>query len=92
MSIEAAIPASMVVHSVEDADALMVTVQTAAAQVHDWMTETAKIGNPMAMLRRMKFEEVGFHPIGGHKLNLIEQVNQTWTYAVAIAGAMLEFG
>jgi hypothetical protein len=33
----------------------------------------------------MKFETVGFHPIQGHSLNLVEQINQTWTYAVALA-------
>jgi hypothetical protein len=27
---------------------------------------------------------IGFHPIEGHPLNLMEQINQTWTYAVAL--------
>lgn len=35
-------------------------------------------------LRRMKFEKIGFHPIEGRPLNLIEQVNQTFTYLVAL--------
>lgn len=35
----------------------------------------------------MKFEAVGFHPSMGHPINLIEQLNQTWTYAVALAAA-----
>lgn len=39
------------------------------------------------MLRRMKFEAIGFHPIEDRPLNLVEQINQTWTYAVAIAAA-----
>ncbi len=39
------------------------------------------------MLERMKFEPVGFHPIEGYTLNLVEQINQTWTFAVAIAAA-----
>jgi hypothetical protein len=34
----------------------------------------------------MKFEQVGFHPLEDRPLNIIEQINQTWTFAVAIAG------
>ena len=30
---------------------------------------------------------MGLHPILGHRLNAIEQVNQTWTYAAALAAA-----
>ena len=87
MSIKATIPTSLVVHTVDDADTLMGTIRAAAAQVHDWIAETATIGNPMAMLKHMKFDRVGFHPIEGHALNMVEQINQTWTYAVAIAAA-----
>ncbi len=43
-------------------------------------------GDPLEMLRRIKFEPVGFHPIEGHALNIVEQVNQTWTFCVALAG------
>ena len=35
--------------------------------------------------RRMKFETVGFHPVDGCALNVVEQINQTWTYTVALA-------
>ena len=35
----------------------------------------------------MKFETAGFHPIQGHALNVVEQINQTWTYLVALAAA-----
>jgi hypothetical protein len=40
--------------------------------------------SPTESLRRMKFEQVGFHPIEGRPLNLIEQINQTFTYLVAL--------
>ena len=39
------------------------------------------------MLRRMKFEPVGFHPIEGYALNIVEQINQTWTFCVARVAA-----
>jgi hypothetical protein len=35
----------------------------------------------------MKFAAVGYHPIDGRALNLVEQINQTWTYLVALAAA-----
>jgi hypothetical protein len=41
-------------------------------------------GTPIDVLRRMKFETIGFHPVFGHALNLIEQVNQTFTFLVAL--------
>ena len=47
----------------------------------------AQTGDPLELLRRMKFETIGFHPIDGCALNFIEQINQTWTYAVALAAA-----
>ena len=50
-----------------------------------WLAEQS--GDPLEMLRRIKFEPVGFHPIEGHALNIVEQVNQTWTFCVALAAA-----
>ncbi len=35
----------------------------------------------------MKFETRGFHPIHGHALNIVEQINQTWSYTVALVAA-----
>jgi hypothetical protein len=39
------------------------------------------------MLKSMKFETVGRHPVEDRPLNIVEQINQTWTYAVAAAAA-----
>ncbi|MES0038623.1 hypothetical protein NKJ74_25730 [Mesorhizobium sp. M0046] len=39
------------------------------------------------MLRQIKFEPVAFHSIEDRALNFIEQINQTWTFAVAIGAA-----
>ena len=41
----------------------------------------------MQLLRSMKFEAIGRHPIADHALNVVEQINQTFTYAVALAAA-----
>ena len=75
----------LIVRTVEDADCLMARIRASAARIHDWIA--AQTGDPLDMLRRMKFETVGFHPIEGHPLNLVEQINQTWTFAVALAAA-----
>ena len=42
------------------------------------------VSSPMEMFKQMKFEQIGFHPVEGHPLNLIEQLNQTFTYLVAL--------
>ena len=44
-------------------------------------------GDPLDMLRRMRFESVSFLPIEGHALNIVEQLNQTWTFCAALTAA-----
>ncbi|MGC2208479.1 MAG: hypothetical protein WA532_00080 [Candidatus Korobacteraceae bacterium] len=80
-----AIPSHLTVQTVGDADRLMEQIRTAAVKVQNWIATQS--GDPLDMLRRMKFNAVGFHPIKGHALNVVEQINQTWTFAVAIAAA-----
>jgi hypothetical protein len=75
----------MLVRTMEDIDRYLGLISQAAAKVRDWFA--AQTGDPLDMLRQMKFETVGFHPIEGHALNLVEQINQTWTYTVALAAA-----
>lgn len=69
----------------QDADTLMLRLSASAQRVHDWIS--AQKGDPLDMLKRMKFDPIGFHPVEERELNFIEQINQTWTYAVAIAAA-----
>jgi hypothetical protein len=76
---------SMVVRNIGDVDRYLGQVQDAAAEIHDWIA--AQTGDPLDLLRRMKFETTGFHPIQGHALNVVEQINQTWTYVVALSAA-----
>lgn len=75
----------IVVRNTEDIDRYLCQVRKAAASVHAWFA--VQSGDPLDLLRRMKFEAIGFHPIEGHALNIIEQINQTWTYAVALSAA-----
>jgi hypothetical protein len=70
-----------------DADEHIAKLKVAAAKAHKWIAEQSY--DPLEFLRAVKFEKNGFHPISHHKINLIEQVNQTWTYLVALKAAML---
>lgn len=76
-------PGALLVRSVDDADVLMQRVVSSAGRAVEWVL--SHDGQPLDLLRRIKFDTVGFHPVDGHALNLIEQVNQTWTYVAAIA-------
>jgi hypothetical protein len=73
----------MLIRSLEDIDRHLDKIRKAAADTQAWIA--AQTGNPLDLLRRMKFETIGFHPIEGHALNLVEQINQTWSYLVALA-------
>ena len=75
----------MFVRTQEDIDHYLKLVRKAA---DDARARIAKqTGDPLVMLRGMKFEAVGYHPIDGRPLNSVEQINQTWTYLVALAAA-----
>lgn len=71
------------VRSDEDIDRYLSLVRKSAADAQAWIANQG--GDPLDLLRRIKFEPIGFHPVAGHALNLIEQINQTWTFAVALA-------
>jgi hypothetical protein len=63
----------------------MATVRASAGRAHACIASQS--GDPLELLRLMKFDQIGFHPLEDRALNLIEQINQTWTFAVAIAAA-----
>lgn len=77
--------APLIIRTAAEADDLLADVRDSAIRAQAWIAGHS--GDPLDLLRRMKFEPVGFHPIEDRPLNLIEQINQTWTYAVAIAAA-----
>jgi hypothetical protein len=79
------LPSCLTIRTIEEAEGAMHQIRSAAGKVRDWIA--AQNGDPLDMLRRMKFEAVGFHPVEHRPLNLVEQLNQTWTYAAAISAA-----
>lgn len=75
----------ILIQNVAEVERYIVEVRRAAKTTVDWLINQQI--EPLALLRRIKFEAVGQHPIGGHRLNFIEQINQTWTYLAALAAA-----
>jgi hypothetical protein len=73
----------MLIRGLEDINRYLGQIRNAAKDTHAWIS--AQTGDSLDLLRQMKFETIGFHPIEGHPLNLVEQINQTWSYVVALA-------
>ena len=71
--------------SKEDAEEALEAVRTSARRTRDWIGSQA--GEPLELFRNVKFETVGYHPLDCRPLNIIEQINQTWTFAVALLAA-----
>ena len=71
---------SQVINTPDEARRLFNTVEAAASSALGMVVD-ARVEGDMAALWRMKFEPLGFDPIDGtSRLNLIEQINQSFTY------------
>ena len=75
----------MEVHSDRELQHLQEQVRRAAHLTRTRL-ETLNLDS-MGALYTLKFEECGYHPVSGHQLNLIEQLNQTFTVMAALAAA-----
>lgn len=73
----------MLVKTDEDIERHLRDVRQAAAATQIWIANQIS-GDPLVAMRHMKFDLVGQHPVNGHKLNIVEQINQTWTYIAAL--------
>jgi hypothetical protein len=77
----------LLVKTEDDVERHLATVRSAADRTRDWLR--AHEGDSINLLRSLKFEQIGCHPLAGHDLNAIEQINQTFTYMVALESARL---
>jgi hypothetical protein len=73
------------IETVADVERYMGQLHESACRAQEWIT--AQSGDPLDLLRHIKFDPVGYHPIEDRGINLIEQINQTWTYAAALGAA-----
>ena len=79
----------LVVRNAAEVDELTGQVRASATKLQAWITSFG--GDGIGLLRALKFDQVGFHPLGGHPLNAIEQVNQIWTYLAALSAVQVLF-
>ena len=82
-------PGVLLVHSSAEADELAGQVRASATKLQAWIASFG--GDGIGLLRALKFDQVGFHPLDGHALNAIEQVNQIWTYLAALSAVRFLF-
>lgn len=67
-------------------------LQSLQKQVHEatraTRTSLATLdANPLEALHTLRFEKVGYHPLEERRLNLVEQLNQTFTIMASLAAA-----
>jgi len=71
-----------VIRTIEEAEAMHAQLLESAARTAKWLT--AFSGEPIVLLRSLRFETVGHDPLTGEPLNVIEQLNQTFTILVTL--------
>jgi len=78
----------MPITSTSEIDKLIHAVQAASDRTVKSLRDLiSNESDSLQVLRLMKFSEIGHHPTDGRKLNIIEQVNQTFTYLVSLDAA-----
>jgi len=75
---------SETIDSLDDLTRLRASIGSAAQAAVEALRELCAL-DPIEALARLKFCEIGRHPLEDRPLNLIEQVNQTFTYLASLA-------
>jgi hypothetical protein len=71
-----------VIRTIAEAEAMHAQLAESAARTAKWLG--AFKGEPMALLKSLRFELVGHDPLTGEPLNVVEQLNQTFTILVTL--------
>jgi hypothetical protein len=82
-----------IIHTVDDIKPLFELVRSAANRTARELAKVTKSKpDGIDLLRRMKFTEMAWHPLDDKKrLNIVEQINQTWTILVSLKALPLLF-
>jgi hypothetical protein len=83
-------PGVLLIRDAAEADELAGQGRALATKLQAWIASFG--GDGLGLPRALKFDQVGFHPLDGHALNGIEQVNQIWTYLAALSAVRVLFG
>ena len=70
------------IRTTADAEEMHSQILQGAANTAKWLRTFE--GNPMAMLRQLRFDPIGCDPLTGQPLNIVEQLNQTFTILVSL--------
>jgi len=76
---------NLTIHSEAEVEPWLARVRAAAdrtAQAVRRLVDDEPDG--IEVLRQMKFEKIAWQPLGDEQLNLVEQINQTWTCLVSL--------
>jgi hypothetical protein len=63
-----------VIRSITEAESIYAGLLNGAARTADWLRGFS--GDPIALLKALRFELVGHDPLTGEPLNVVEQLNQ----------------
>jgi hypothetical protein len=79
-------------HKIEDIDTYIEDLRSSADEAQLKLAEISEKAEPLDFLYRIKFEGIGCDPFNTQRpLNLIEQVNQTFTYLASFKAAKMLF-
>jgi hypothetical protein len=71
-----------IIRTIANAESLHAQMVASAARTAEWLRSFA--GEPMALLKALRFDTVGHDPLTGEPLNVVEQLNQTFTILVTV--------
>jgi hypothetical protein len=80
-----------IIRTIADAKQMYAQIHDGAARTVAWLRGFD--GEPMLFLKKLRFELVGHDPLTGQPLNIVEQLNQTFTILVSLRAVekLIEF-
>lgn len=69
-----------IISNVDELEVLGKQVTASAVKAAETLSKLLNSQSPLSVLRKAKFEAIGVDPLSDRPLNLIEQINQTFTY------------
>ena len=80
------------IRNAEEIENYIEDLRSSAEKAQLQLAEISGYTEPLELLFRIKFEKIGFDPLNQQRsLNLIEQINQTFTYLASFKAAALLF-
>jgi len=75
-------PRRRIIRTISDAEEMHALILDGATRTVAWLRNFD--AEPMAFLKHLRFETVGHDPLTGEPLNVVEQLNQTFTILVTL--------